>query len=266
MRSVHGAMVACVPTAANGAVGNSTHTDTIAQTYNNNNTHQNFSGTLCRHDKKTKQSRRPPRDERPLILAERFHTRLCKSFRKSGTCEYGAFCMFAHGKARLRTVDANVRDGLTTTEAIRAWQRACAAEAAAEELKRLPLETATVGRPVTSPTTAENSASELPSALDRRGHGPISPDTVTAANAGESPLLPPSAHTVSTPRPINTRVYRHNPYGLAELPITVVSDSRPLAADGRSVAVCHCVARSHHTFQHRPYAAVPVSRGPVMLS
>eukprot|EP00672_Neobodo_designis_P021722 CAMPEP_0174827760 /NCGR_PEP_ID=MMETSP1114-20130205/915_1 /TAXON_ID=312471 /ORGANISM="Neobodo designis, Strain CCAP 1951/1" /LENGTH=266 /DNA_ID=CAMNT_0016061437 /DNA_START=107 /DNA_END=907 /DNA_ORIENTATION=+ len=232
------------------------------------------------------QPRAPPRDERPLILAERFHTRLCKSFRKSGTCEYGAFCMFAHGKARLRTVDANVRDGLTTTEAIRAWQRARAAEAAAEELKLLPFENGTVGRveaehlSVGVPLTFENSASELPSA----GVALDLPAVINAAIASDSPGLPSSGDTMSTGRPNNTtRVYRHDPYRVRVLTdtarallrralVSTTSDGVGMPVDppspsmsAASTTTIEAGGNRRQKYQHLPYDAVPVSLGPVML-
>eukprot|EP00672_Neobodo_designis_P016486 CAMPEP_0174828180 /NCGR_PEP_ID=MMETSP1114-20130205/1181_1 /TAXON_ID=312471 /ORGANISM="Neobodo designis, Strain CCAP 1951/1" /LENGTH=296 /DNA_ID=CAMNT_0016061891 /DNA_START=45 /DNA_END=935 /DNA_ORIENTATION=- len=53
---------------------------------------------------------------------ERFRTRLCKTFRKTGECPYGPRCMFAHGKAQLRTKRRNVADGLVSEAAVRAFQ------------------------------------------------------------------------------------------------------------------------------------------------
>jgi hypothetical protein len=61
--------------------------------------------------------------ERAPLIAERFKTRLCKTFRKTGQCEFLARCMFAHGKEDLRTTEANVADGLVSEIAVKNWQR-----------------------------------------------------------------------------------------------------------------------------------------------
>jgi hypothetical protein len=58
------------------------------------------------------------------IIAECFKTRLCKTFRKTGRCEYAAYCMFAHGTEDLRTTDWNAADGLVSESAVKKWQRA----------------------------------------------------------------------------------------------------------------------------------------------
>uniref|UniRef100_A0A0A9YKG1 Zinc finger CCCH domain-containing protein 9 n=1 Tax=Lygus hesperus TaxID=30085 RepID=A0A0A9YKG1_LYGHE len=55
------------------------------------------------------------------ILAERFKTKLCKNFCATGECPYANHCMFAHGNTELRTCRDNIRDGLVTEEAIKAF-------------------------------------------------------------------------------------------------------------------------------------------------
>lgn len=62
-------------------------------------------------------------DERH-ILAERFKTKQCRNYIATGACPYVHRCMFAHGEEDQRTYEENMRDGLFTEEAIRAWRRA----------------------------------------------------------------------------------------------------------------------------------------------
>jgi hypothetical protein len=57
------------------------------------------------------------------ILAERFKTKLCRTFSDTGSCPYEERCMFAHGEANLRTKEMNLADKLTTEEAIRNFQQ-----------------------------------------------------------------------------------------------------------------------------------------------
>lgn len=59
-------------------------------------------------------------DAKP-ILAERFKTKMCKNFVATGACPYTNHCMFAHGEEQLRTCEDNIRDGLTTENAIKAF-------------------------------------------------------------------------------------------------------------------------------------------------
>lgn len=55
-------------------------------------------------------------------MVERYKTRICKAFTKTGECPYDFKCMFAHGKADVRTKKMNIRDGLTSDVAVRAHQ------------------------------------------------------------------------------------------------------------------------------------------------
>lgn len=57
------------------------------------------------------------------LLAERYKTKMCRNYLVSGECPYEVRCMFAHGDHELRTTEMNVRDGLVTEEAIKAFQR-----------------------------------------------------------------------------------------------------------------------------------------------
>jgi hypothetical protein len=58
------------------------------------------------------------------VLAERYRTKMCRNYATTGACPYEVRCMFAHGEHELRTTEQNVRDGLITEEAIKAFQRA----------------------------------------------------------------------------------------------------------------------------------------------
>jgi hypothetical protein len=63
-----------------------------------------------------------PKRQMP-ILAERFKTKLCRTFTDTGSCPYAERCMFAHGEAKLRTKESNLAAKLTTEEAIRNFQQ-----------------------------------------------------------------------------------------------------------------------------------------------
>jgi len=57
------------------------------------------------------------------VLAERYKTKMCRNALTSGCCPYEHRCMFAHNESELRTTEMNLRDGLLTEEAIKAFQR-----------------------------------------------------------------------------------------------------------------------------------------------
>ena len=75
-----------------------------------------------------------PESNKAEIIAERFKTRLCKSYRKSGECPYFHRCMFAHGKDDIRTTEQNVAAGLVTENAVKAW----GAPAPTSDVRRVP--------------------------------------------------------------------------------------------------------------------------------
>eukprot|EP00796_Vickermania_ingenoplastis_P005545 gene5545-4000_t len=62
-----------------------------------------------------------PVESKP-VQADRYKTRLCDKFMATGFCPYEVRCMFAHGESELRTAEDNIRDGLVTEEAIRAFR------------------------------------------------------------------------------------------------------------------------------------------------
>jgi hypothetical protein len=66
----------------------------------------------------------PPLDAERTILAERFKTKMCRNYERTGACPYVHRCMFAHGDHELRTVEMNLADGLTTEDAIAQFKRA----------------------------------------------------------------------------------------------------------------------------------------------
>lgn len=83
----------------------------------------------------------PTKEEAPAkqIIAERFKTKMCRTYVKTGTCPYESRCMFAHGTHELRTKQMNLADGLVTEEAVKAFQRkARVAQQAAQEAKQPP--------------------------------------------------------------------------------------------------------------------------------
>jgi hypothetical protein len=65
-----------------------------------------------------------PDDDHKPILAERFKTKMCRSYERTGSCPYVHRCMFAHGDHELRNKDMNLADGLVTEEAIKLFKRA----------------------------------------------------------------------------------------------------------------------------------------------
>jgi hypothetical protein len=64
-----------------------------------------------------------PAESTKNLLAERFKTKICQNFEKTGVCPYEVRCMFAHGAEDLRTTEMNFRDRLTSDDAIKGFQR-----------------------------------------------------------------------------------------------------------------------------------------------
>jgi hypothetical protein len=64
-------------------------------------------------------------DPNRSIVADRFKTRSCENFKRYGECTFAHRCMFAHGEEDLRTTEMNLRDDLTTEEAIKTFQSEC---------------------------------------------------------------------------------------------------------------------------------------------
>lgn len=60
--------------------------------------------------------------EEKIIQANRYKTKLCRSYVATGECPYEVRCMFAHGKDEIRTCEENLQDGLVTEEAIKAFR------------------------------------------------------------------------------------------------------------------------------------------------
>lgn len=56
------------------------------------------------------------------VQPDRYKTSLCNKFCSTGFCPYEERCMFAHGREELRTSEDNLRDGLVTEDAIRAFR------------------------------------------------------------------------------------------------------------------------------------------------
>lgn len=90
-----------------------------------NHTHTTFptKKAALEHQKRVSAMAAEGTEEEKHILANRYKTKMCKNFVAKGECPYEVRCMFAHGEHELRTSEDNVRDGLVTEEAIRAFQR-----------------------------------------------------------------------------------------------------------------------------------------------
>jgi hypothetical protein len=88
------------------------------------------------------------------IIAKRFRTKLCGNFMQRGTCPFDQRCMFAHGEAELRSTNQNFRDGITTEEAIRQFQRGAP----------LPIVPTSTSAPAPTPASASDSVPPPPPA------------------------------------------------------------------------------------------------------
>jgi hypothetical protein len=60
----------------------------------------------------------------PMLMGDvlSFKTRMCKNYAEAGSCRYGARCRFAHGDSDMRTQENNFDDGLTSEQALNAFQ------------------------------------------------------------------------------------------------------------------------------------------------
>lgn len=89
-----------------------------------NQTHQTFptKRAAAEHQKRTSAAVADAEEEKH-ILADRYKTKMCKNYVAKGECPYEVRCMFAHGEKELRSSEDNIRDGLLTEEAIKAFQR-----------------------------------------------------------------------------------------------------------------------------------------------
>jgi hypothetical protein len=71
------------------------------------------------------------------VIAERFRTKLCSKWvENGGWCPYESRCMFAHGERELRTTEMNLKEGLTSEEAIRRFKAQLKAQARRRAAKR----------------------------------------------------------------------------------------------------------------------------------
>jgi hypothetical protein len=72
------------------------------------------------------------------IIAERFKSKMCRNYMKTGVCPYEHRCMFAHGQHEVRTKAENIADGVTTEEAVKAFQRKVRSAALVEKMPSPP--------------------------------------------------------------------------------------------------------------------------------
>jgi len=72
----------------------------------------------------------PRRNPPPLSQPERYKTTMCRHVGREA-CFLGARCRFAHSPEDLRTEAQNIRDGITTEDAVRQLMDAAEAAAAA---------------------------------------------------------------------------------------------------------------------------------------
>jgi hypothetical protein len=174
------------------------------------------------------------------ILAERFKTKMCQNYEKSGACAYEARCMFAHGDDDLRTKEMNLKDSLTTEDAIRAFQRAKwvaehgedvpmppgpkAAAAGSPKSTLSATTTTTSTAPRVSPASINHHTAEFrtpspkamptPDSTIDSSHDSVSvhDDALpTAAVTATAAVTPPSK-----PKGALLRKYRHDPYAPVE--------------------------------------------------
>jgi hypothetical protein len=59
--------------------------------------------------------------QRRVHIATLHKTKCCIVYHATGSCTHGASCAFAHGLKELRTQQENLRDGLTSNDAIERW-------------------------------------------------------------------------------------------------------------------------------------------------
>eukprot|EP00388_Colpodella_angusta_P010688 GDKJ01027734.1.p1 GENE.GDKJ01027734.1~~GDKJ01027734.1.p1 ORF type:complete len:301 (+),score=35.05 GDKJ01027734.1:113-904(+) len=178
----------------------------------------------------------PLQDERH-ILAERFKTKVCRNFITQGFCPYESRCMFAHGDAEMRTAEMNIRDGLFTEEAIKAFKRAYRIIERAEAASKLPpppAYNASVNVPAyTAPThqsLSENDSFEQgvypdtpvsrhqDECLQEEEH--YDDDCESLSGPADQQYNTNHSNSQSNTSSYNNRVaaapiYRHNPYSLA---------------------------------------------------
>jgi hypothetical protein len=175
--------------------------------------------------------------------AGRFKTRVCDNFGQFGQCSYEQRCTFAHGEIELRTYDTNVAAGLTTMDAVNAFQRGKRKAARRAERRRvrrhqvaLTKSQARAANPggVKSNDDSEpddddlSSAERASSCCAPQLSGSWLPTWVAGLHTPGSRgrgmgALPAPVTVVSGPR----RPYRHDPYNAIPRPFVAVPASVP---------------------------------------
>jgi hypothetical protein len=176
-------------------------------------------------------------DHKP-IHAERFKTKVCANYEKSGKCPYESRCMFAHGEHEMRSKDMNIRDNLVSEDAIRAFQKAAtrrrkkAAKVARKRAAAAAKGTAGgVEARLISPFADTNADCD---ASDSDDSAEDECNISTSLNASRTQIhpacsFPPLLERLVEVLPLDkVRTYRHDPY----------STSHVFAASTRSYSVC----------------------------
>jgi hypothetical protein len=176
------------------------------------------------------------------ILAERFKTKLCASFARYGTCQYGAQCMFAHDAAELRSTRMNLHDNLVTLEAVRAFQHL----QGADELDN------DEGRCGGSETRAKNTSERCPRRKSKRRGGRRVQEHRRAAAARDSPVLPPPRMPVPQAFSDNSSLTDHD---VCTLDTHVVREPETPASMFCAPSGCGSALLRRVPYQHNPYAA-----------
>jgi hypothetical protein len=131
--------------------------------------------------------------EHKPLLAERFKTKMCRSYERTGSCPYVHRCMFAHGDHELRTPEMNLVDGLVTEEAIK-------------EFKRVNYEARCFAEYMANVANFE--------LMSARSHAPpcAAPSDSPSSRSSARSDTPRPASASSTASSARRSVFRHDPY------------------------------------------------------
>jgi hypothetical protein len=180
--------------------------------------------------------------EHKPILAERFKTKMCANYVKTGSCPYEVRCMFAHGEHEMRTKEMNLRDRLVTEDSIKNFQRA--------------------------KMIADRSVERKKKRLTQAGLSPLVPPTEDAGKehfSGEPATPPVAVRKEATAAHVDTPTRTLHPSFAAaapETPETLASRKSPDVDGGCAVTPIRGLDLASPTltgrYRHNPYASVPL--------